>query len=132
MKEKVIARIKEYWKFFRSRVSTAFLVSLGLSFIFWYSGKLQYTYTTEMPLNVILEGEKYRVTCVVEGTGHSILSARYFERRTVKLNSSEVVVIPVDDEEGTRLVTPESLQSALALRYSEIKINSVQAHIVLE
>lgn len=132
MKEKVIARIKEYWNFFRSRVSTAFLVSLGLSFIFWYSGKLQYTYTTEMPLNVILEGEQYRVTCVVEGTGHSILSARYFERRTVKLNSSEVVVIPVDDEEGTRLVTPESLQSALALRYSEIKINSVQAHIVLE
>ena len=132
MKEKIIARIKEYWRFFRSKVSTAFLISLGLSFIFWYSGKLQYTYTTEMPLNVVLEGEKYRVTCVVEGTGHSILSARYFERRTVKLNTAEVTIVPVDDEEGTRLVTPESLQGALALRYSEIKIQSVKSHIVLK
>lgn len=132
MAEKIIARIEEYWKTFRSRVSTAFLISLGLSLIFWYSGKLQYTYTTEIPMNVVIEGEKYRVTCVVEGTGHNILSARYFGRRTVKLNPAEITTVAIEGEEGARMITPESLQSAIALRYSEIKINSVHSGIVLK
>lgn len=127
-----MARIKECWEFIRTRVSTAFLISLGLSFIFWYSGKLQHTYTTDIPLTIVLDGEEYRVRCVVEGTGHSILSARYFDRPKVKLTSSDVTIVPVEGEEDVHKVTPESLQNAISLRYSEIKINAVATTITLD
>lgn len=132
MKNKILESIKKGWCSLRSRVSSAFLVSLFLSFIFWYSGKLQYTYTAEVPITVVIDGENYRVSCVVETTGHNIISARFFNRHKVKLNSSDLTILPVEGSEGKRKITPESLQNAISLRYSDLKVSAVNSALILE
>ena len=107
------------------KVTPLFLVMLGLSLILWYTSKLQYSYTAEVPVVVSVEGERHRVTCVVQGSGHNILSARYFKRKPIKLKSSEVVLTPVEGVEGAWEVSSESLLNAISIRHADIKIVSV-------
>lgn len=107
------------------KVTPLFLVMLGLSFVLWYVSKLQYSYTAEVPVVVSVEGDRHRVTCVVQGSGHNILSARYFKRKPVKLKRGDVELIPVEGEENTWEVGQESLRNAIAIRNADIKVVSV-------
>lgn len=125
MTQQIITRGKEVAGWLRQRITPAFLVALFLSFIFWYSGKLSYTYTAEVPFSVVVEGERHRVTCVVEGTGHNIMSARYFKRKKVKLRRTDLDMRPVEGVSNTYQVTSESLQNAIAVRNANLKIISV-------
>jgi hypothetical protein len=127
MKEKIINRSKEIAGSIKRRITPAFLIALFLSFIFWYSGKLQYTYTAEVPISVVIEGQRHRVTCVVEGTGHNIISAHYFKRKRIKLRRTDLELIPVEGVSDTYRVTTESLQSAIAVRNANLKVLSVSA-----
>ena len=107
------------------KVTPLFLVMLGLSFVLWYVSKLQYSYTAEVPVVVSVEGDRHRVTCVVQGSGHNILSARYFKRKPVKLKRGDVELTPVEGEENTWEVGQESLRNAIAIRNADIKVVSV-------
>ena len=107
------------------KVTPLFLVMLGLSFELWYVSKLQYSYTAEVPVVVSVEGDRHRVTCVVQGSGHNILSARYFKRKPVKLKRGDVELIPVEGEVNTWEVGQESLRNAIAIRNADIKVVSV-------
>ena len=107
------------------KVTPLFLVMLGLSFVLWYVSKLQYSYTAEVPVVVSVEGDRHRVTCVVQGSGHNILSARYFKRKPVKLKRGDVELIPVEGEVNTWEVGQESLRNAIAIRNADIKVVSV-------
>ena len=110
---------KRIWK------NPLFLVMLGLSFVLWYVSKLQYSYTAEVPVVVSVEGDRHRVTCVVQGSGHNILSARYFKRKPVKLKRDDVELTPVEGEENTWEVGQESLLNAISIRNADIKVVSV-------
>lgn len=134
MTKKILDKGKEIVGSVRQRITPAFLVALGLALIFWYSGKLQYTYTAEVPVTVIIEGDRHRATCVMEGTGHSIMGARYFKRKTVKLQRTDVEMIPVEGMSNTWDVAPESLQSAISVRYPSLKVLSVSRlpYIILD
>jgi hypothetical protein len=125
MTRKIINDGKELIGKVKRRITPAFLVTLAMALIFWYSGKLGYTYTTEIPVSVEIEGQRVRTTCMVEGTGHNILSARYFKRRTVKLQRFDVELMLVDGESNTYEISPTSLQNALSVRNSSLKIISV-------
>lgn len=125
MTRKIISRSKEIFGNIRRRITPAFLIMIALSFIFWYSGKLQYTYTAEIPVTVEIEGERVRTTCVVEGTGHNIISARYFKRKTIKLQRSEVELLPIDGVSNTYEISPTSLQNIISVRNSSLKVLSV-------
>lgn len=107
------------------KVTPLFLVMLGLSFVLWYVSKLQYSYTAEVPVVVSVEGDRHRVTCVVQGSGHNILSARYFKRKPVKLKRGDVELTPVEGEENTWEVGQESLLNAISIRNADIKVVSV-------
>lgn len=109
----------------KKRITPAFLITLALALIFWYSGKLGYTYTAEIPVSVQIDGERYRTTCVVEGTGHKILSARYFKRKTIKLRRMDVEMVPVEGLSNTYDVRPESLQNVISVRNPSLKVLSV-------
>ena len=134
MTRKIINNGKELIGKVKRRITPAFLITLAMAVIFWYSGKLGYTYTTEIPVSVQIEGQRVRTTCMVEGTGHNILSARYFKRRTVKLQRFDVELMLVDKESNTYEISPTSLQNALSVRNSSLKIISVSRmpFIVLE
>ncbi len=125
MTKKILDKGKEVYSSVKRRITPAFLVMVALSFIFWYSGKLQYTYTAELPVTVQIEGERVRTTCVVEGTGHNILSARYFKRKTIKLQRSEVELLPIDGVSNTYEISPTSLQNIISVRNSSLKVLSV-------
>lgn len=125
MTRKIINDGKELLGKVKRRITPAFLITLAMALIFWYSGKLGYTYTTEIPVSVEIEGQRVRTTCMVEGTGHNILSARYFKRRTVKLQRFDVELMLVDGESNTYEISPTSLQNALSVRNSSLKIISV-------
>lgn len=134
MTRKIISRSKEIFGNIRRRITPAFLIMIALSFIFWYSGKLQYTYTAELPVTVVVEGERVRAVCMVEGTGHNILSARYFKRKTIKLRRTDINLIPVEGASNTYEITPEALQNIISVRNSSLKVLSVSKvpFIVLE
>lgn len=125
MTRKIINSGKEFIVKLCKRITPAFLITLAMAFIFWYSGKLGYTYTTEIPVSVEIEGQRVRTFCMVEGTGHNILSARYFKRRTVKLQRFDVDLMLVDGASNTYEISPTSLQNALSVRNSSLKIISV-------
>lgn len=125
MTHKIMDKGKALWSAIRKRITPAFLVTLALAMIFWYSGKLQYTYTTTIPFTVEIEGDRVRTTCMVEGTGHNLLSARYFKRRVVKLQRFDVELLSVDGVSNTYEISPTSLQNILSVRNPNIKILSV-------
>ena len=125
MTQKIIDKSKKLWGAIRKRITPAFLVTLVLALIFWYSGKLQYTYTTTIPFTVEIEGDRVRTTCMVEGTGHNLLSARYFKRRVVKLQRFDVELLSVDGVSNTYEISPTSLQTILSVRNPNLKILSV-------
>lgn len=125
MTKKILDKGKEVYGRVKRRITPAFLVMVALSFIFWYSGKLQYTYTAEIPVTVEIEGERVRTTCVVEGTGHNIISAHYFKRKTIKLQRSEVELLPIDGVSNTYEISPTSLQNIISVRNSSLKVLSV-------
>ena len=125
MTRRIIDKSKKLWGAIRKRITPAFLVTLVLALIFWYSGKLQYTYTTTIPFTVEIEGDRVRTTCMVEGTGHNLLSARYFKRRVVKLQRFDVELLSVDGVSNTYEISPTSLQTILSVRNPNIKILSV-------
>lgn len=125
MTKKLIDKSKTLFHNIKNRITPAFLVTLAMALIFWYSGKLQYTYTTTIPFTVEIEGDRVRTTCMVEGTGHNLLSARYFKRRVVKLQRFDVDLLSVDGVSNTYEISPTSLQNILSVRYPNLKIVSV-------
>ena len=125
MTKKLIDRSKTLFRNIKSRITPAFLITLAMAFIFWYSGKLKYTYTAEVPVSVMIEGERYRVTCMVEGTGHNIVSARYFKHRTLKIRRGEVELIPIEGASDTYEVSTTSLQNLISVRNPSLKVLSV-------
>lgn len=125
MTRKIVDKGKALFENIKRRITPAFLATLVLALIFWYSGKLQYTYTAEVPVSVVIEGERHRVTCVVEGTGHNILSARYFKRKTIKVKHGELEMLPVEGVSDTYSVSPASLQNLISVRNPSLKVLSV-------
>ncbi len=125
MTRKILDKGKTLFGNLKRRITPAFLVTLAMALIFWYSGKLQYTYTAEVPVSVVIDGERHRVTCVVEGTGHNILSARYFKRKTIKVRRGDVELIPIEGVSDTYSVSSSSLQHLISVRNPSLKVLSV-------
>ncbi len=121
-----MVKVKEFWNhLFGGRLSPVFLIMLGLSALMWYISKLDYTYTAEVPVVVRFEGENYRISCMAEGTGHQLVAYRLYKRRVVNLDSNEVILTPVPEKDGYFAVDPVTLQAAISVRNSDIRIISI-------
>ena len=84
-------------KWMHRYVSPVFLALLMASFILWYIAKLSYIYTTEQKVRVDVDGQVFDVTCTVGG------------------------------HEGRIIIDPQSLQNAISVKFSDIKITSIDA-----
>lgn len=119
-------RIADYFRgIFKKYASPVFLVFLVLAFVLWYLTKLSYTYKTDIPVSVQVEGLRFRVPCLVEGPGYTLLAHRFYKRSSVTVRMSELDTMPAPDDPGAILITPASLQSAIAARNGDIRILSV-------
>lgn len=111
----------------RQTVSPVYVVMLVASFILWYIAKLSYTYTAEQTLRVNIDGEQIPVTCVVEGLGTNLFAYRVYHNRVLRISLSELRTSCSAEEEtfGRLIIDRESLQNAISVRCSDIKIISV-------
>ncbi len=110
-------------------VSPVFLVMLVASFILWYIAKLSYTYTTEYVVSINTDGEKYKVACSFEGVGTNLVSYHTSLGKSVKIPLSELKYKKSREEghEGMLIIDPQSLQHAIAVRFSDVKVSSIGA-----
>lgn len=108
-------------------VSPVFLAMLVASFILWYIAKLSYNYTTEQTVSVNVDGEKFKVECVVEGIGTNLFGYRAYMSKTLRIPLSELKYkhSREKDREGYLIIDPQSLQNAISVRYSDIKVLSI-------
>ncbi len=118
--ERIIAWIKRY-------VSPVFLMMLVAAFILWYISKLSYTYTTDYTVKVNTDGEKYKVTCIFEGVGTNLVGYHTNFGKTVRIPLSELKYKRSREEghEGMLIIDPLSLQQAIAVRFSDVKVVSI-------
>ena len=121
------------WGWFRSAVSTAFVILFCASFILWYILKLQYTYTTDYSVLVNIEGEQLRVPGVIEGKGTNLLGYRVNKHKEIRIPLSDLKYTFTSDPEESGdgaltnmyIIDPQSMQSAISVRFSDIKVISV-------
>lgn len=125
--------LKSMWGWFRSAVSTAFVILFCASFILWYILKLQYTYTTDYSVLVNIEGKQLRVPCVIEGKGTNLLGYRVNKHKEIRIPLSDLKYTFTSDPEESGdgaltnmyIIDPQSMQSAISVRFSDIKVISV-------
>ena len=111
----------------RQTVSPVFVVMLVASFILWYIAKLSYTYTTEQVIRVRIGDEQVPVTCVVEGVGTNLFAYRVYNDKVLRIPLTELRTSCSAEEEtfGELIIDRQSLQNAISVRCSDIKIISV-------
>ncbi|WP_418992211.1 hypothetical protein [Alistipes sp.] len=121
--------MENFLKWMHRYVSPVFLALLVASFILWYIAKLSYTYTTEQNVKVNVDGQPFEVTCVVEGVGTNLFGYRVYMNKTLRIPLSELKYKRSHEEghEGKLIIDPQSLQSAISVRISDIKIISIGA-----
>ncbi len=108
-------------------VSPVFLVMLVASFILWYISKLSYTYTTDYNVAINTDGEKYEVSCIFEGVGTNLVGYHTHFGRRIRIPLSELKYKASREEghEGMIIIDPHSLQQAIAVRFSDVKVVSI-------
>lgn len=122
----------------RHYVSPVFVTLFCASFVLWYIVKLDHTYTTEYAVHVNIDGERLRVPCVVEGKGATLFGYRVYMHRQIRIPLSELkytveqyVVEPQSEDEDPTvgesycIIDPQSLQNAISVRISDIKVISI-------
>lgn len=111
----------------RRTVSPVFVVLLVAAFILWYIAKLSYTYTTDQVMRLNVAGNEFEITCVVEGVGTNLFGYRVYHDKVLRIPLSELRTKTSYDEEtyGMILIDPQSLQNAISVRCTDIKIVSI-------
>ena len=119
--------MENFLHWIRRYVSPVFLALLVASFILWYLAKLSYTYTTEQTIRVNIDGQPIEVACVVEGLGTNLFGYRVYSSKRLRIPLSELKTHPSTEEghEDLLVIDPQSLQHAISVRISDIKVVSI-------
>ena len=121
--------MERFWKWVRRYVSPVFGVMLVASFILWYMAKLNYTYTTEQRVQISVDGVPLEVTCMFEGVGANLFGYKVYPSKTLRIPLSELQYERSDEtgRDGKIRIDPQSLQSSISVRYSDIKVVGIGA-----
>lgn len=130
---KIIEKLKLFRRWLHRYVSPVFISLFCASFILWYILKLGYVYTTDYSVGVNVDGQTMRVPCVVEGVGTNLFGYRVYMHRELKIPLTDLkykVEELADEQTGESLgrfyiIDPQSMQSAISVRFSDIKVISI-------
>lgn len=119
--------MKQLLQKIRHYISPVFITLFVASFILWFIAKLNYTYTTEQHFRINVNGEKFTVTCVVEGVGTNLFGYRVYNNKVLRIPLSELRAGCSTEAGhiGKLVLDPHSLQQAISVRCSDIKIISI-------
>lgn len=130
--ETLLDKLQIIKSWLKSYISPAFILLFCASFVFWYILKLGNTYTTEYNILVNIDGQTLRIPSVVEGVGTNLLTYRNHTRKELKLRLADLKYRKgsvMDDETGEAqicyILDPQSIQNAISVRFSDIKIVSL-------
>ena len=74
----------------------------------------------------LYDGEEFEVVCVIEGLGTNLFSRMVYMRNSLRIPLSELDYAPSPDEEGYIVIDPQSLQNAISVHYSDVKVVAVR------
>jgi hypothetical protein len=119
--------MNKFLEWSKRSISPAFIAMFVAAFIMWYITKLSYTYTTDYNVRLNIDGEKIEVPCVIEGKGTNLFNYKFQLSKRLRIPLDELTYKAVpDDFGGTFLqIDPKSLQNAISVRVSDIKIVSL-------
>ena len=119
--------MNKFLEWSKRSISPAFIAMFVAAFIMWYITKLNYTYTTDYTVRLNIDGEKIEVPCVIEGKGTNLFNYKFQLSKRLRIPLDELTYKAVpDDFGGTFLqIDPKSLQNAISVRVSDIKIVSL-------
>jgi hypothetical protein len=117
------------WKHIRALgrrdVAGVLVPCLLISTVLWYFIKLSYTYTAEIPVDVVVDGQHIRVQCVVESTGYRLVAHRYLLSNDIELSLSDIEAAPSVVNKNSYVLDPFSLQHIISERNSDLRVISV-------
>ncbi len=134
--KRIFALLKLTVSKMRNYVSPVFLLLLAVSFTLWYIAKLNYSYTTDLTVDVHIDGEHINVPCVVEAKGSTLFGYKLSGAPDVEVSLSELKYEMLDlptTAEGVvdstavqkiRIYT-SAMQHALSKKFSDLKVVSV-------
>ena len=99
--------------FFRHSVSPIFVLMLFVSFALWYISKLDYDYTTNIPVRVNLDGYRFKVECTAEGRGSALMAHRFNMVDKTKLSFSRILHAPLAADSCEIVLSPSSLMNEI-------------------
>ena len=104
--------------------SPLFLTMLVLAFLMWYAQKLSYIYTTEVWVPVRIEGERYRVKCMIEARGTEIWAQRFAIGGRINIPLTELS--PQQEANNQYYtITPSSISNAIMQRSGSMRVIDV-------
>ncbi len=115
----------------RKLISPIFIMMLAASFVLWYIAKLSYTYTTELNVRIDIEEQILDTHCVIEGVGTNLFGYKIRGRKRIKVPISELRY-EVDMKDSVVNINRTSLNNAISVRFSDIKIISIDADYQLK
>ena len=65
------------------------------------------------------------MVCVVEGLGTNLFSRIVYMRNSLRIPLSDLHYSPSADEKGYINIDPQSLQNAISVHYSDVKVISI-------
>ncbi len=130
---RIADKVRIFRRWIQRYVSPVFIALFCASFILWYILKLGNVYTTDYAVLVNIDGQTLRVPCVVEGVGTNLFGYRVYMHKELKIPMSDLkykVEQAYDEESGEPLgkvyvFDHQSMQSAISVRFSDIKVVSV-------
>lgn len=119
--------MKKFFLWIKRYISPVFVMLFVASFILWYIAKLSYTYTTDFTAKLNIDGHHIDVPCVIEGLGTNLLNHKYKMGKRMRMTLDELDYRRALSDDSVRVIRikPASLQSALSVRMSDIKIISI-------
>lgn len=111
----------------KKSISPVFIAMFVAAFILWYITKLGYNYTTDYNVRLAINGEKLEVPCVIEGKGTNLFNYKFQLGKRLRIPLEELNYKTVSDDFGEVFlqIDPKSLQNAISVRVSDIKIVSL-------
>lgn len=124
-------KIVDLFKKLLSYIPPVYVAMLFAAFVLWYITKLGEVYTTEYPIEVVVDDEHIDVDCTIRGKGTNLIVYTISADRDVYEIPSTELTFDMEsvDEDGTpiRHIATTSLQQAIAARMTGVEVISVGA-----
>ncbi len=109
----------------REALSPTFIFILLSSALLWYTSKLSHEYTTDIPLGIRIDGQKYRIAVTIRGRGSHIMAQRLSLKSRLGFTLDELSSRRSTETPGALIIAKTSLQNAINSKINDLVIVQV-------